>query len=136
MRALAHSWPRESVIRFSLLFVFQGAQEGSADCLDTKRPKNQVSRKASLRSGPLPCKTSKTWAGMIFLVLFFYRCSRILRNFVPTPLAFAAKLPMSCCRTGHHRFANFRVNDKHWPAHGRGWPSYFCLIKSNLKSSQ
>lgn len=47
---LARSWPREGLVPFVL----------------SKGTKTAVSRNASLRSWPLPCKTGKTWAGIIF----------------------------------------------------------------------
>ncbi|SEO35251.1 hypothetical protein SAMN05428947_10271 [Mucilaginibacter sp. OK283] len=46
---LARSWPREGLVPFVL----------------SKGTKTAVTRNASLRSWPLPCKTGKTWAGII-----------------------------------------------------------------------
>jgi len=45
----ARSWPREGLVPFVL----------------SKGTKTAVTRNASSRSWPLPCKTGKTWAGII-----------------------------------------------------------------------
>jgi hypothetical protein len=59
-----------------------------------KGTKTAVSRNASLRSKPLPCKTAKTWAGFI-----------LPRRSRPSHVQ---KHPMPCHRTTHHRFGRFR----------------------------
>jgi hypothetical protein len=42
---------------------FFNCRGGLFFCLDTKEPKSQDSRNASLRTRPLRCKFDKTWAG-------------------------------------------------------------------------
>ncbi|WP_439699043.1 hypothetical protein ACFGVS_13640 [Mucilaginibacter sp. AW1-7] len=74
----ARSWPREGLVPFVL----------------SKGTKTAVSRNASLPHGPLPCKTTKSWAGFI-----------LPRRGQPSRVQ---KHPMPCHRTAHHRFGRFR----------------------------